>query len=140
MDNESFIQPNQCKFFSFFADSPGFANQHPLMIVSYQSATSCFDLCHHTQGSVTKHGFPRTISSCCGILCNLSPQYQSWFDSFCHHHCQQGETCSFKCYTQGFAKRLLFPSALTECLPHIGGQRLHLCSVFFTKFLPALTM
>lgn len=77
MDNESFIQPNQCKIFSFFADSPGFANQHPL-IVSYQSVMSCFNLCHHTQGSVTESGFPSTIFSCCGILCNLSPQYQ-WF-------------------------------------------------------------
>ena len=79
MDNESFIEANQRKTFSFFADSPGFANQHPLMTVSYQSAMSSFNLCHHTQGSVTESGFPSTISSCCGILSNLSPQYQSWF-------------------------------------------------------------
>ena len=78
MDNESFIEPNQCKIFSFFADSPGFANQHPLMTVSYQSAMSSFHLCHHTQGSVMESGFPSTISCCCGILSNLSPQYQSW--------------------------------------------------------------
>lgn len=77
MDNESFIEPNQCKIFSFFADSPGFANQHPLMTVSYQSAVSSFHLCHHTQGSVMESGFPSTISSCCGILPSLSPQYLS---------------------------------------------------------------
>ena len=49
------------------------------MTVSYQSAMSSFNLCRHTQGSVTESGFPSTVSSCCGILSNLSPQYQSWF-------------------------------------------------------------